>query len=178
MLDIVKFENIFKDYYADLVRYAHGFLAEFDACEEVVQNLFVRLWEGREDLKVQDSYRAYLYSATRNACLNEIKHEKVKREYTAHQTHQYNNERSDYFDSLETSELGSEIEQAIDRLPEGRRKIFRLSRLEGLKYKEIAEKLDISIKTVENQMGSAMKQLREDLKAHIMVIILLIISSF
>ena len=131
-----------------------------------MQNLFVKFWENRGTLKIEQSHRAYLFSATRNACLNEIKHQKVKKEYADTVTYA-DGQHDDVVTTVEVDELDSKIKNAINQLPEGRKKIFLMSRFEGLKYKEIATELELSIKTVENQMGSAIKYLRSELKDYV-----------
>lgn len=146
------------------------------AAEETVQALFVKLWETREEVKIEKSPRAYLYTATRNACFNQLRHIKVREEYKEYNQLEMEKERYSVADEYHATELDEKIRASIDRLPEGRRKVFILSRFEGLKYKEIAEKLQISIKTVENQMGSAIKHLKNDLADYLVVLILILFN--
>lgn len=175
--DLTTFEALFKAHYSELCAYANSFLTDLEAAEETVQALFVKVWENRNSIKFDRSPRAYLYTATRNACYNHIRHIKVREEYK--QYNQEEMERNQYSveDDMQANELNDKIRNAIDRLPEGRRKIFILSRFEGKKYKEIAEELKISIKTVEHQMGNALKFLKEDLAEFLTLLLILILGK-
>jgi len=158
------FEKLFRQYYAPLCLYASGILQNNTAAEEVVQQFFVRFWVRRETLSINTSLKSYFFRSVKNRCLNTIKHEKIKQQHIKRVLAEAGNEEySSYF--LEV-DLKDNIEKSIAALPEKRREIFRLSREEGLKYREIAEKLGISIKTVETQMGLAIKTLRSKLKKY------------
>ena len=169
--DIKAFETLFHMYYANLCRFASGFIHDNDVAEEIVQDFFVKLWEKRAQLSVDTSVKNYLYRAVKNQCLNYIKHNITKTNHL--QNIQTEKKRviqpDEYFLALE---LAKKIEESIQSMPEKRREIFRLSREEGLRYNEIAEKLQISLKTVEAQMGLAIKTLREKLKNYISFLIL------
>ena len=169
------FEALFKSHYSELCAYANKYLNDIAAAEETVQALFVKMWENREEIVFDKSERAYLFTATRNACFNQIRHLKVRDEYKVYNQAEMENEQYTVEDELEANELNDKIRKAIDQLPEGRRKIFILSRFEGLKYKEIADQLKISIKTVENQMGSALKFLKEDLAEYLTILLFFLI---
>lgn len=171
-----QFEELFKNHYQELCAYANHIIHDLEEAEEVVQSLFVKLWENRNTTSIQKSIRVYLFSATKNACYNQQKHLKIKETYKTHNQREIDalSARSD--NDYEASELDETIQSAINKLPEGRRRIFILSRYEGLKYKEIAEKLTISVKTVENQMSSAIKALKLDLAEYISFIGFLIIG--
>jgi RNA polymerase sigma-70 factor (ECF subfamily) len=157
------FQTLFLKYYSAMCHFARQFLKDSELAEETVQDMFVKIWEKRETLNIETSVKHYLFRSVRNHCLNQIQHEKIKQQYanmiieSAHQE----TETDQYF--MEVG-LIQRIEKCIDSLPPKRKEIFRLSREQGLKYKEIAETLDISIKTVEAQMGLALKHLREELK--------------
>lgn len=175
-VDLSEFEMLFKSHYSELCAYANKYLDDLAAAEETVQSLFVKLWENREEVQFEKSARAYLYTATRNSCFNQLRHIKVKEEYKKHNQLEMEQERYTVDDEYQAVELDEKIRKSIDRLPEGRRRIFILSRFEGLKYKEIAEKLKISIKTVENQMGSAIKHLKNDLSEYLTILVLIMFS--
>lgn len=166
------FEKLFHEHYEVLCRFGYRWIQDADQVEEIVQETFVGLWEKRESLNITGSFRSYLFSATRNACLNHIKHLKVREE---HQTYVQatTNADIDAVDlQVQASELQKAIAEAVNELPERCGEVFRLSREEGKKYAEIADELNISIKTVENQMGKALKILRERLKDYLVVLIL------
>jgi RNA polymerase sigma-70 factor (ECF subfamily) len=175
--DKAALEELFKDYYEPLCGFANTFTKDIDDAEDVVQEMFFQFWAKREKLNITGAVKSYLYSAVRNACLNKIKHLKVVREHEHYDAANDSNSIG-VDEELEYSELQDRVDAAIDELPAGRRKVYELSRNEGLKYKEIAEQLNISVKTVENQMGKALKHLREALKDLVGVILLLIIIKF
>lgn len=161
--DKKSFETLFKTYYAALVHFAKSYLSDQDECEEIVQAFFLKLWEDRKKINITISVKSYLFSSIRNRCLNHLKHEKIKQAYESHaiQTHQNEINVSDHF--IEP-DLMEKINRFINELPPRRKQIFILSREHGLKYREIADELGISIKTVETQMGHALQELRDKLK--------------
>jgi RNA polymerase sigma-70 factor (ECF subfamily) len=175
-IGLSEFEALFKVHYSELCGYANKYLDDLAAAEETVQSLFVKLWETRETVKIEKSPRAYLFTATRNACFNQLRHIKVREEYKEYNQSEMEKERYTVADEYQATELDGKIRASIERLPEGRRKIFILSRFEGLKYKEIAVHLKISVKTVENQMGSAIKHLRKDLADYLTVLIIILFN--
>jgi RNA polymerase sigma-70 factor (ECF subfamily) len=157
------FEALFHRYYGILCHYAAQQIKNEAEAEEIVQELFVRLWKKREKIQIDTSLKNYLFRAVKNQSLNYIQHNQIKNQYAQkviHETDAVNTDESNY---TETGLL-QKIEESINLLPEKRQEIFRLSRQQGLKYREIAEKLNISVKTVETQMGLAIKTLREKLK--------------
>jgi len=146
-----------------MCHFARQFLNDSELAEETVQDMFVKIWEKRASLNIETSVKHYFFRSVRNHCLNQIQHEKIKKQYAnmvLETAHQDINPESYYM------EVGliQRIEQSIDSLPPKRQEIFRLSREQGMKYKDIADTLNISVKTVEAQMGLALKHLREDLK--------------
>lgn len=158
------FEKLFKLYYGYLCNFATKIIADDVAAEEIVQEFFVKFWERRADLSVESSLKNYLFRSVKNLCLNHIKHSNIKLQHAQKviaesETSNFNN---DYIEV----DLAADIAKSIEELPKKRREIFRLSREEGLKYREIAEKLNISIKTVEAQMSLAIKSLRDKLKKY------------
>lgn len=171
--DITAFEMFFKTYYQPLCNYAYTFIQDKDEAEEIVQSAFLSVWEKRHSLDIKTSLKSYLYTMVRNTSLNVIKHEKIKQKYVGEALAV--NERS--YESVTQSVLSSELEErihlAMEALPEQCRLVFKLSRFEELKYAEIAAQLEISVKTVENHMGKALKIMREQLKDYLPVLILL-----
>ena len=152
------FEKMFKQYYVQLTAFAHTYMHDIDLAESIVQNVFVKLWEKRKQYEI-NSLKSYLMIAVRNSCHNELKRKQHERDLKLSVRPEDVIENANYSDSGTLDR----INQTIEKLPEQRKRIFKLSRLEGLKYREIAEKLNISPKTVEAQMGKALKFLRENL---------------
>ncbi len=156
------FETLFHKYYASLCLYANQFLQDDDKSEEIVQDTFVKIWTKRKEISIDSSVKHYLFRTIRNQCINAIQHLKIRQKHAQKVLDDTKPETgSAYFMEIG---LAEKIEASIDSLPKKRQEIFRLSREEGLKYREIAEQLNISVKTVEAQMGLALKQLREMLK--------------
>ncbi|HSF55542.1 MAG TPA: RNA polymerase sigma-70 factor [Algoriphagus sp.] len=167
------FEMLFKTYYQPLCRYANSYLKDPDGAEEIVQAAFIGFWEKRKTISIETSLKSYLYRAIRNACLNELKHEQVKQKYFANESIK-EEAKSEPADHLAIHvELEDKIRAAIQTLPEQCRLIFTMSRFEELKYQEIADQLNLSVKTVENQMGKALKIMRAQLKEYLPLLAIL-----
>lgn len=165
--DIKSFEIIFKEYFEKLVEYAYIHLKDKDNAEEVVQDLFYQLWNKKEKLEISTSLKSYLYRSVHNNCLLRLQHEAIRHKYenfVKSKELDYSPEPIDY---VKAGELDKRIEDTIEAFPERTKTIFRMNRFEGFKYHEIAEKLSISIKTVEANMGKALKALRMNLKDYI-----------
>lgn len=162
--DDKSFEQLFNLYYGYLCAFATKIIEDEISAEEIVQDFFVKIWEKRCDIIIETSVKNYMFRSVKNHCLNHIKHNQIKQKHaelvisTA--------EKNNFKDNFIEVNLADDIARSIESLPEKRREIFRLSREDGLKYREIAEKMNISIKTVEAQMGLAFKQLREQLKKY------------
>jgi len=151
------FEIIFKRYYAPMVLFAVNYLHDKDRSESIVQDVFVKFWEKRSVLEIS-SLRGYLVVSIRNRCHNEQKRLGVVRSYE-----KYVDSDDGVWPQYQDKESVERINRVIEELPPRRKIIFKMSRIDGLKYKEIADKLAISPKTVEVQMGKALKYLREKL---------------
>ena len=172
--DTASFEMLFKTHYDPLCRFALSYLQDPDDAEETVQGVFIGFWEKRKTIQVDASLKAYLYRSVRNACLNEIKRVKVRKLH-ADSMMVEGEPQSQPSDHLAIrQELEEKIQEALQALPEQCRLIFKMSRFEELKYQEIADQLNLSIKTVENQMGKALKIMRTQLKDYLPLITILI----
>ena len=170
------FEQLFKDHYKALHAYAATILKDADLAEEVVQQMFLKFWEKRELLVIATSIKAYLYKCVYNDSLNYLKHENVKKKYQDF-TQLTANTLSEFASAkAELNELEIKLREALNELPEQCRTIFQLSRFEELKYREIADQLGLSIKTVENQMGKALRILRLKLVDFLILVILGMLS--
>jgi RNA polymerase sigma-70 factor, ECF subfamily len=161
--DEVAFEQVFKTHFKKLHAYACTIIKEDTAAEEVVQQVFFKLWERSKGLSISGSIAAYLYRAVYNESLNYLKHQKVQSQYQQHVTHTMKNESYSPGKKFSMKELDEQLSKAMNELPEQCRTVFQLSRFEELRYREIADHLGISVKTVENHMGKALKILRTKL---------------
>jgi len=176
--DLADFEKLFKANYSQLCSYAHLFLNDRDAAEDVVQDVFFKLWKNRDELSVNTTLKSYLFRAVRNGCMNVIEHISVRDAYKVVNEEDIKNSEANEIDEAVVSELEQRIRETINLLPAERRKIFMMSRFDGLKYREIADKLGISVKTVENQMYQALKFLRERLVDYLPLILLIFTGLF
>mgnify|MGYP006279234885 CR=1 FL=1 len=167
------FEQLFNEHYGNLCAYANNFLKDVDASEEVVQDVLFKLWTNKDHLVITSSVKSYLFRSVRNACLNVIKHVNVREEYkTFNEAHIREAQRSSE-DDLMYTEMQETLYKAIEELAPQRRKVFIMSRYDGLKYQEIADKLGVSIKTIEKQMVKALQHLRAELGDYLPVILVL-----
>ena len=157
------FTQLFEYYYSSLAVYADHYLHDLEASEDIVQSVFVKLWENRSTIKAA-SIRFYLLNSVRNGCIDQLRKEETREKYIQRQIYQTKNTVDDFWAE---SELEKMIETAISKLPSRCREIFLLSRFEGLKSKEIARKLQLSQRTVETQITNALKILRKELKGYL-----------
>jgi RNA polymerase sigma-70 factor (ECF subfamily) len=171
--DEAAFELVFKKYYALLCNYGYTFLHDKAEAEEVVQSTFLAFWEKRHSLDVHTSVKAYLFSMVRNASLNVLKHKKVESRYAQDEIMTAQRSIEPLSQTIHSNELDRKIAEAMEKLPEQCRMVFKLSRFEELKYAEIAVHLNISVKTVENQIGKALKIMREQLRDYLPLILML-----
>jgi len=160
--DAKAFEQLFKTHYRNLCLFANRFIDNMPAAEEIVADTYAVLWEKKETILISLSFRAYIYKAVRNRCLNHIKHQRIERGYIDY-IMQHHLPANDHNAACE-EELEKNVEDAIERLPEKCRQIFKMSRYDHLKYGEIAFKLGLSPKTVERQMVIALEKLRRHLQ--------------
>lgn len=157
------FEYIFRYYYTDLCRFTLKYVRDEIVAEEIVQEVFINIWERRSSIKINTSLKAYLFTAVRNRSFNYIKLQLPKEQLKTDVDSIGFIDENTREDELIMEDLHQYVREAIDTLPTKCKAIFLLSRNSGLTYKEIAEELEISVKTVENQVGLALKKLREQL---------------
>lgn len=172
------FELLFRKYYMRLCGFANKFLNDPEESREIVQEVFMKIWEGREDIDPEDSLKSYLFKIAQNLSLNRLRKKKVESKYVEIYKLVYidHSEFSSY-ESLLARELEDNITTAINTIPPKCKRVFELSRMEGLKYDEIAKTLNISVKTVEAQMSKALRILRLELKDYLEILIFILISG-
>jgi RNA polymerase sigma-70 factor, ECF subfamily len=156
------FDTIFRNHYPPLVALGERMLHERALAEEIAQDMMLELWKRRAGLSFDVSLRAYLFQAMRNRILNHFRHERVERlgqPFAAPDTEVEPTPLA----MLTEAEIDGALREAVSSLPERCREVFELSRVQGLRYAEIAAVMGISVKTVEAQMGKALRMLRERL---------------
>lgn len=154
------FSRLFDHYYAPMCFFAAKFLNDMDISRSVVQQVFVDLWIKREKLNVEHSVKSYLFQCVRNRSIDYLRQQKSNIQISESTEEMFT---APFHDMIEESEMYSHVNSTINQLPEKCREIFILCRQDGLKYSEIARKLNISVKTVEMQMGIALKKIRSSL---------------
>ena len=166
--DFLSFEELFHSNYSKLLALAYYFMKSQVQAEEVVSEVFLKIWRDRKSIRIKTSLNAYLNMAVKNKCLDLLR---ATKKQTDSDPQPYLDDSisklTSPLDELVSNELQNKIESAIEKLPNDRKRVFRLSRDNGLKYREIADHLQISIKTVETQMCRALKQLRNELDEYL-----------
>lgn len=170
------FEQLFRHFYGSLCNYANSIINDTDEAEDVVQQTMIAIWEKRMSLQIATSLKSYLFRSVHNSTLNKIRQQKVRAAFAGDQQSVPEPGISTTTDTIHGNELEQQIQIAISQLPEQCRMVFRLSRFEGMKYSEIATHLGISVKTVENHMGRALRQLRVSLKDFLLWLTLIVNS--
>ena len=180
-IDDRNFEEIYLKYFPRLLRFAQEYVLNKEDAENIIQDVFMTLWERRGDLKIHISLISYLFILIKNRCIDHLRRKRhaetgkkqMQEDFTYEQQMKlYSLEALDHT-LISDSDLEQIITCAIDSLPPKCREIFILHKIEGKKYREIAEKMDISVSTVENQMGIALRKLREQLKDYMPVFLFL-----
>ncbi|MCX6120886.1 MAG: RNA polymerase sigma-70 factor [Ignavibacteriales bacterium] len=162
--DTAAFEKIYRLYVKELCSFAAYYVKSFDAAEDIVQNLFLLLWERRETIRIEGFLKTYLFTSVRNLSLNFLKHQTIDRNSSDAYSKLFSLPSATPHEIAEHQELDVLITQALEKIPERCRIVFILSRYFNMKYTEIAEILEISMKTVDAQMVKAIKILRSDLR--------------
>jgi RNA polymerase sigma-70 factor (family 1) len=168
--DAVAYEALFRNYYSRLCHFASSIVDDMYEAEEIVQGIFLTIWEKRIDLVITSSFKSYIYQAVKNKCLNFIRNKKTQKGHLSI-IGRNEEETANATDQLDKEELSEKLYLALENLPPKCKLIFQLSRFEGLKHQEIADKLDLKTKTVENQIGIALKFLRNQLSDYLHLII-------
>lgn len=171
-----KFEILFKEHFTGLCYFAQKYLGDVDSSKEVVHAVFVKIWENRSEFDFEKPAKSYLFTSVYNRSMNVLRDKKKFYSSDDDEALSATIETGEYTDTMELSELEGQIKMAIQKLPEKCREIFELNRFEGKKYGEIAEELNISVKTVEGQMSKALKVLRTELKDYIYLFLFILLK--
>jgi RNA polymerase sigma-70 factor (ECF subfamily) len=171
-----EFEVLFKAHFRELHAYAYSLVSDWDNAEELVQGLFLKLWERNDWGGIHGSVRSYLYKSVYHESLNLLRRQKVHLRYQELTVPTMENQTSDAAENLKLREVEIRLAKALNKLPEKCRAIFHLSRFEELKYQQIADRLNISIKTVETHMVKALKILRKEMAEFLPAAIFIILN--
>lgn len=166
------FSIIFSNYYRDLVLFAFTFVKDKDVSEEIVEDIFVKFWEERENILITSSLKSYLLKSVQNKCLDWLRHLKSRNKFVSENKQNYPDFANDTENYVLWSELGQSIDNILLKLPDEVAQTFRMSRYDGMKYVEIAEKLDVSVRTVEVRISKTLQLLRDHLKDYFMFLLL------
>jgi len=161
--DINAFNALFQKYSQNLYRFSFSMLKNREDSEEIVQEAFLRIWNNRSKIDTDKSFKAYLFKISYNLIMNQLKQRLKDEAFLIHLEQYFGTKQMAPPDVVDYMIIQNRINSIVEELPEKRKQIFRLSREDGLSHKEIAKKLDISVKTVENQIGLVLKQLKSKL---------------
>jgi RNA polymerase sigma-70 factor (ECF subfamily) len=160
------YELLFKEYYKVLVIFATKYLKDVEASKELVQELFVHIYERRENLDINSSLKSYLFRSVHNRSINYINSRKIREKYAEHYSQTADIKQNTLEQDVNASELENALHTAINQLPPRCKVIFKMNRFDGLSNNEIAEKLTLSKRTVETQISKALKILRVKLEPY------------
>jgi RNA polymerase sigma-70 factor (ECF subfamily) len=172
-----KFEALFREHFTGLCYFAQKYTNDLDSAKEIAHSVFIRIWENRSEFDWDKPAKSYLFTSVYNRSLNYIRDNKRFISHEEATKHHLVMDESVYSDNLESAELEDRIKSALQSLPEKCKEIFELSRFENKKYSEIAEHLNISVKTVETQMSKALHILKEELKDYLTIILLMLLKN-
>ena len=175
-LNEITFEQLFKSHFKALTGFAYKYLKDVDLAKEIVHDVFVKLWEKRDSIDPNKAVKSYLYASVNNKSLNYIRDNKKFIKSDDNFELLNNTDNTDASDNMIVIEIQEKIDETLSTLPEKCSLVFKMSRYEGKKYREIAEELNISIKTVESHMSKALKLLRKNLAEFITAILLLFLD--
>lgn len=173
-MDKTHFEHLFRTHFERLCSFARQYVSDLDTAQDICQKVFIRLWEKREEMDTGRSIASYLFTSVRNRCLNHIRdHKKYRSHLLDVECGEFEIGTAITEDHFAVEELQQRIDAALATLPPKCRQVFEMSRYDQKKYREIADELDISQKTVEAHMSKAIKSLRDHLGDYLTVLILL-----
>jgi RNA polymerase sigma-70 factor (ECF subfamily) len=175
--DKAVFEAIYREYFTPLCYYCLRYVDSYEDSEEIVQDIFIKLWNKHEEIEINISLHSYLYKAVQNYALNYLSKKKTHEKYLTIKERQISSPFDSGQDKMEEDELNLILKHAILKLPDKRRKIFELSRFDDFKYIKIAQKMSISVKTVEAQMTKTLKYLRVVLKDYVPILVVIILNN-
>jgi len=157
-MTLAHFKALYDQYYTPIKNFIYYKCGDVDLAEDLTQDAFMKLWQKREDIK-EETVKSYLYTIANNLFLNKVRHDKVVLGFVEKQTDQKNEQSPEY--ALEEKEFKEELERVIAGMTVKQREVFLMNRIDDLTYKEIAERLELSVKAVEKRMHGALNYLKE-----------------
>lgn len=166
-------KTLFDEHFHQLVLYAFRFTKDTIQAEEIVQDIFVKIWQNFDQVSHVTDFRPYLYKAVKNSCLNYLRHLKIRQKYQVDTVNSQDHLEIAADESHDNQETFNRLNEAVNKLPEHWKDAIVLSKYDKLKYNEIAEKMNISQKTVEKYISKALRFLRSELKDLLITILIL-----
>ena len=157
-MTLSEFKAVFDQYYTPIKNFLYYKCGDVALAEDLTQDVFMKVWDKREEVN-QETVKSYLYTIANNMLLNKIRHDKVVLNFAEKHKDQKNAQSPEY--ALEEKEFKQKLEQTIGAMPEKQREVFLMNRIDELTYKEIAERLELSVKAVEKRMHGALNYLKE-----------------
>lgn len=161
------FSDIFSAYYTDMVRFAFSFTGDQDASEDIVQEVFLKLWEGRGSLVILTTLKSYLFKSVQNSCIDRLRHNGIKNRYASLLLEHPVLWENDTENNILYSDFAEHLDAALHKLPSAYAEAFHMSRLEAMNFQQIAEELGVSVRTIEVRIGKALVMLRRELKDYL-----------
>ena len=174
--DTHAFALLFQQYYRDLVLYAGSYIKDITVCEDIVQELFIKLWTERAEVRNILSLKSFLLKSVQNSCLSQIRHEGIKNKYMILKSMDDLNMCKETEEYILYSELNDRLQEAMSYLTETQRQCFEMNKIRGLKQREIAEKLNMPLRTVELRIAEALKILKQHLREYFVLVLFLLLS--
>lgn len=166
------FKTLFYQFFTPLCVFAHRYIDDWETCQDIVQDVFARVWDKRHTIKIETSPRNFLITCVRNNCIDYLRREDLQSIWISSELQKNSDDTpGDIYSVVELREL---LEKALAKLPDNLRVTFEKNRFDKMKYAEIADEMDISVKTVESRIGKALKLLREELKDYLPIALLML----
>lgn len=168
------FQLLFEEFYSPLCFYACRYLKSSQECEDLIQDVFFDLWDKRHEIAINDSFRSYILACVRNRCLNVIRRKRIKLDFEESMMRDECSNHDDIEELYSVSELEHRIKRVLNALPDNQRTAFMMSRYQNKTYQQIAEEMNVSIKSIEVYIGKALRSMRNELKEYLSLIIFLL----
>ena len=170
------FAQLFQYYYKDLVLFAGSYVKDIDVCEDIVQELFVKLWTGRKEISKISSLKSFLLKSVQNSCFDELRRQDVRNKYSGLKSLSKTDITLETEEYILYSELNSRLQKALTYLTPVQRQCFEMNRMQGIKQAQIAKDLDIPLRTVELRIAEALKVLKQQLKEYFILVLLFLLT--